>query len=127
MADLYVKHGQKREHTLIVEQALGKPLRKGAVIHHVDGDKKNNENTNLVVCPSQKYHSLLHAREEALRVTGNPDLRRCLFCYKWVDPDASGIGQSHPARGDALTFHRACVNAYNKQRKQIRAEKRRLR
>ena len=50
------------EHRLVAEKALGKPLPPDAVIHHVDGDSMNNRPSNLVVCPDQGYHRLLHIR-----------------------------------------------------------------
>jgi hypothetical protein len=57
------KDGKKKmAHVLVAEKALGKPLPKGAVVHHVDLDKANNDPKNLVVCPSQAYHLLLHKR-----------------------------------------------------------------
>lgn len=52
----------KAEHIRIAEKALGKELPKGAVVHHVDEDKSNNANDNLVICPSHSYHMLIHAR-----------------------------------------------------------------
>lgn len=57
------KDGKKKmQHVSVAEKALGKPLPKGAVVHHVDEDKKNNDPKNLVICPSQAYHLLLHKR-----------------------------------------------------------------
>jgi CRISPR/Cas system-associated exonuclease Cas4 (RecB family) len=48
-------------HVAVAEAALGKKLPKGAVVHHVDLNPLNNDASNLVVCPSQSYHLLLHA------------------------------------------------------------------
>jgi len=61
---VYVQNNKKKKmlHVLVAEKALGKTLPKGAVVHHVDGNRKNNEPTNLVVCPNQAYHLLLHKR-----------------------------------------------------------------
>lgn len=57
----------RMEHVVIAEKALGKPLPKGAVVHHVDGDPAANRKPwNLVVCPNQDYHLLLHRRAQAL-------------------------------------------------------------
>lgn len=57
----------KMEHVLIAEKALGKPLPKGAVVHHVDGDPAGNRKPwNLVICPDQDYHLLLHRRAQEL-------------------------------------------------------------
>jgi len=55
------------EHVLVAEAALGKYLPSGAVVHHVNGDKKHNANTNLVVCENSGYHLFLHSRINSLR------------------------------------------------------------
>lgn len=55
-----------REHTFIAEQALGKRLPPGALVHHVDGDELNNDPANLVICPDRGYHNLLHKRTREL-------------------------------------------------------------
>lgn len=56
-----VASGKARsEHSLKVEKALGRRLRRGEVIHHVDGDRANNANKNPLVC-SRNYHSWLHS------------------------------------------------------------------
>src|SRR3990167_639054 len=55
----------RREHIVIAEHALGRPLRKGEVIHHIDGNKVNNRNSNLLIC-SASFHRWLHNRMAAL-------------------------------------------------------------
>jgi hypothetical protein len=71
------------EHVAIVEAALGKRLPVGAVVHHVDGNKFNNANANLVACDSQAYHMLLHARTRVIKVGGDPDIQAvCSKCYE---------------------------------------------
>lgn len=109
--DGYVRHNIDgkliREHQLIVEKALGKPLPKGAQIHHVDGNKKNNGPWNLVLCPSDAYHKLLHARQRAIDACGNASYRKCLFCKEWCDPETM---QYNPA--SKSHHHLACRQAY---------------
>jgi hypothetical protein len=53
------------EHTLVAEQSIGRKLIKGEVVHHIDGDKGNNIQTNLLVC-SIKEHNRIHGQLEAL-------------------------------------------------------------
>lgn len=67
----YVIVSRKYEHDAIAERVLGRPLKTfGAghpdneVVHHVDGNKKNNAPANLLIC-THSYHTALHARLEA--------------------------------------------------------------
>jgi hypothetical protein len=53
----------------------GKPLPKGAVIHHPDEDPWN-PNARLVICPNPAYHSLLHFRMRIQAAGGNPNTER---------------------------------------------------
>jgi hypothetical protein len=78
----YFAKFKKFEHVIVAEKALGKPLPKCAVVHHFNEAKADNSPTNLVVCPSQKYHMLLHHRMKALAACGNPDWRPCHRCSK---------------------------------------------
>lgn len=76
----------KYEHVWVAEKAVGRSLPKGAVVHHVDGNPANNTPSNLVVCPSAKYHRLLHRRTDALNACGNPDFVVCRYCGSYGDP-----------------------------------------
>lgn len=52
-------HEQYYEHRALASWRLGRPLRPGEVVHHVDGDPTNNHPDNLRVLPSQRHHMLL--------------------------------------------------------------------
>lgn len=73
----YVRHRvngeSQQEHVMVAERALGKPLPKGAQVHHVDENRRNNAPSNLVICQDQKYHYLLHVRAVVRRHGGDPN------------------------------------------------------
>lgn len=73
-------------HVAVAELALRKPLPKGAVVHHVDGDPLNNWPYNLVICQDQAYHRLLHKRTNAYNACGHADWLKCKFCGQYDDP-----------------------------------------
>lgn len=69
------------EHTAMAERAIGRPLPTGAQVHHVDGNKKNNAPSNLVICQDQAYHRLLHVRAATVRAGGDPNTHKaCRDC-----------------------------------------------
>ncbi len=58
----YRKFLSKPEHRVVAELMLGRPLKPGEVVHHIDGDKRNNDPKNLMVFGSQSEHAAFHAK-----------------------------------------------------------------
>lgn len=85
---------KKPEHVLVAEQALGRPLPRGACVHHLDENPLNNAPTNLVICPSNKYHRLIHQRLDAFKACGNYEWRKCPYCRRYDDPARMRAEQS---------------------------------
>ena len=60
----YEKFLGRHTHRVVAELMLGRPLRPGEVVHHKDGNKRNNRMENLEVLPSQAAHAKRHAEHK---------------------------------------------------------------
>ena len=60
----YAKQYGRHEHRVVAEQILGRELEPGEVVHHVDGNKRNNAPENLMVFPSQAEHMKWHVAND---------------------------------------------------------------
>lgn len=65
----YRKRGGRHEHRVVAEQKLGRPLRRGEIVHHENEIKADNAPDNLKVLPSQAEHAREHMK-------GNTHARR---------------------------------------------------
>lgn len=54
------------KHIEIMEGIIGRSLRPGELVHHIDCDKRNNEPDNLWLCDSVRKHSIAHRSVEKL-------------------------------------------------------------
>lgn len=96
------KNGHHRfDYQVLAEMALGRPLRRGEVVHHVDGNPRNNERGNLVIC-TQSFHRFLHMRQTALDATGNAKSKKCPFCKRW------GLPENMMPYGSSMMRHSGC-------------------
>lgn len=53
------KKGQVLQHRLVVERFIGRQLKKTEIVHHINGNRKDNRIENLMVM-SQSEHMKLH-------------------------------------------------------------------
>lgn len=56
----YSKEYGRHTHRVEMERMLGRKLKPGEIVHHIDGDKRNNSPDNLMLLPSQAEHARLH-------------------------------------------------------------------
>jgi HNH endonuclease len=86
---LAVGDSDKYEHVVVAEAVLGRLLPGGAIVHHVNGVKTDNRPENLVICPDQGYHKLIHARQRIVDAGGNPNADKVCSDCKQVLPRAA--------------------------------------
>lgn len=66
--------GYAYEHRLVAEAKIGRRLREGEQVHHVNGDKADNRAENLEVEPSLAHHRAHHRTvDRGLRAPGTPN------------------------------------------------------
>lgn len=113
--------GHKGVHIVKAEKALGRYIPDKAEVHHLDGDSRNNENNNIVICENRAYHKLLHRRLRAYEATGNPNMAVCGICKKWDFPENLYIKENK--KNGPTIRHRKCGAKKERLRKKALREK----
>lgn len=79
--DTYRKRYGRHEHRVVAEQMLGRSLLLGEIVHHIDGNKQNNDPSNLQVM-TQNDHAREHFAPQAQPITWNG---KSLFSREWAN------------------------------------------
>ena len=109
--------GYVYEHRYLMECKIGRYLEKKEIVHHLDGNKTNNDIDNLELCNSISEHKIYHRNKESkLRIPGEENV--IIKC-------ACGCGNEFPkfdSSGRERTYHKGCSlrTKVSKDKKQIR-------
>lgn len=106
-------------HRVRAVRACGRPLPKGAHVHHVDRDTDNPQ-ARLVICQDAAYHHLLHVRMRVRDAGGDPNTEKVCASCRDVKPFEAFNRDRNSADGRG---HRCttCSAAQERTRRQARA------
>lgn len=118
----YRGHGGRKngvhalEHVAIAEAVLGRELPRGAEVHHVNGDGRDNRHQNLVICQSRAYHKLLHARARIAAAGGDPNTQRICTLCRGLRPVSEMVTSNGLITGQCMRCSRDRSERYRRAR-----------
>lgn len=99
-------NGRRYEHRHVMEQHLGRPLLRSEVVHHLDGNRLNNDISNLQLLSSHSEHRRVHYPRHMSETDAE-----CLMCNT-IKP--------HPDfekwKGQPISRCKPCKAAFRKMR-----------
>lgn len=89
--------GYVAQHRLVAEDIIGRPLRKGEVVHHKDEDRTHNDPSNLEILTSQEHrsHHAKRINEKYVKRVSRKDAKTALESLGGIKPAARKLGISH--------------------------------
>ena len=102
-----IAHGYVLEHRIIMENHLGRLLLENEVVHHINGNKKDNNVDNLRVM-DKKEHARLHGLKKGRKFVD-------LVCPQCKKRFTKYHSQTHLAKGGTYTScSRACSGKFSR-------------
>jgi len=90
----------KQEHRLVMEKHLERKLTKKEIVHHIDGNKSNNNIDNLMLFPTKKAHTKFHYLQGDLKLKAGSNKKelingklKCRYCEELKDLGEFGVNK----------------------------------
>jgi hypothetical protein len=74
----YQKYNYRHLHRVVIEKHIGRPLTRGEIVHHIDGNKNNNDISNLALLTSAQHNVINHVIAK-LNIDPNKDFATILI------------------------------------------------
>ena len=68
------------EHIVVAEEVLGRPLRDGEDVHHLDCNRSNNRSENLIVLESSQHTKIHNWLRSGMKINKNDGIEKSVFC-----------------------------------------------
>ncbi len=111
----------KQVHRIVMEEHLGRKLRKEEVVHHIDGNKSNNDINNLMLFPTKSVHTKYHLQRGDLKLKSGDNKKKlingkvqCARCGELKIPSEFDTRKS--AHLGILGVCKECRNAARRKR-----------
>jgi len=86
-------NGYILEHRFLVEKHIGRYLGKHEIVHHINGNPRDNRIDNLKLCSSVGEH-LKHHYRKFHNLNNNEKYRQCSICHKIFKLSVSNFHKS---------------------------------
>ena len=109
----YRKRYGRHEHRVVAEQMLGRPLTPGEIVHHIDGDKHNNDPSNLQVM-TQDHHLREHLAPDAAPIEWQG---RTMYPKEWAQEFGISVQRFYGRRRAGWSMERIAATPTRKWNK----------